>query len=333
MLVTPEIDRRNRHSAWILAALIGLGVCGSGVWTGFLASTLAGLFLGFVTFQIMRRKCRRRLLVTSRPFSPVHEAILNTRVAYYQALTESDKERFRKLVQIFLDEVRITGVRTELDETIRILVAASAIIPIFGFHDWDYHRLSEVLVYPDRFNQEYQSEGSADRNILGLTGLGHLSGVLILSRPALLAGFSTAADKQNVGVHEFAHLMEQEEVSHGLPSEVPLEIVREWVAFVGRELAHPEVNRAHINQYGYTNEHEYLAVLAEYFFKSPTTLQKRDPVLYGMLRELFHQDPAALLSHLKPAGHIGRNAVCPCGSGKKFKDCCRLALSRSNPTS
>ena len=33
--------------------------------------------------------------------------------------------------------------------TIRVLVAASAAIPIFGFHDWEYHRLREVLIYPD----------------------------------------------------------------------------------------------------------------------------------------------------------------------------------------
>ncbi len=35
------------------------------------------------------------------------------------------KARFRQLVQIFLDEVRITGIRTEVNETIRVLVAAS----------------------------------------------------------------------------------------------------------------------------------------------------------------------------------------------------------------
>jgi Mlc titration factor MtfA (ptsG expression regulator) len=267
-----------------------------------------------------------------RPFPAAREAILRSRVAYYQALTESEKERFRKLVQIFLDEIRITGVRTEVDESTRILVAASAIIPIFGFHDWEYHRLSEVLVYPNSFNQEYQTEGEGkeDRNILGLAGFGHLSGVMILSKPALESGFGGVSDKENVGIHEFAHLVEQEEVSHGIPAEVPREIVLEWVGYVAHALAHPKANQAHINPYGYTNDREFFAVMTEYFFKSPEVLQEHDPTVYNMLRKMFHQDPASLMGHLRPRQHISRNSECPCGSGKKFKDCCQPHLIRSN---
>lgn len=332
MLVTPEIDRRNRIQAFIAAVVLAGGVLLFVVRASLPARSIAGAVVGLVAYQFFRHKCRRRLRVVSQPFPPVDEAILNSRVAFYRALSESDKERFRKLVQVFLDEVLVTGVRTDVDKTTRILVAASAIIPIFGFHDWDYHRLSEVLVYPGLFNQKYQTEGNEDRNILGLTGLGHLSGVMILSKPALLAGFGDASDKQNVGVHEFAHLVEQEEVSHGLPPEVPPEVVREWVAFVARELAHPEVNQAHINRYGYTNEHELLAVLTEYFFKSPEILQRRDPALYNLLRKMFHQDPASLMSHLRSKDHVGRNAACPCGSGKKFKDCCRAVMINEQPS-
>lgn len=329
MLVTPEMDRRNRRRALIAAALTAAGGVALGAWAGFVVGAISGGVPGFVVYWTLRRKCRRRLAVTSRPFPTIHEAILNSRVAFYQTLNEPDKERFRRLVQVFLDEVRITGVRTEVDETTRILVAASAIIPIFGFQDWDYHRLSEVLIYPAMFNEKYETEGEANRNILGLTGVGHLSGVMVLSQPALLAGYKNSSDKQNVGVHEFAHVVEQEEVRHGVPPEVPADVMREWVAYVARELAHPEINKAHIDQYAYTNEHEFLAVLTEYFFESPETLRERDPVLYGMLRKMFHQDPASMSSPLRPRRRVGRNARCPCGSGKKFKDCCRRGLESS----
>lgn len=330
LLVTPTIDRRNRRNALIVSFVMAGGLIAFGALAGFAVLVVLGFVLGFVVYRSLRRKCRRRLAVMSRPFPPPYEAVLNLNVAFYRALIESDKQRFRQLIQIFLDEVRVTGIRTEIDETTRVLVAASAIIPIFGFHDWDYHRLSEVLVYPDLFNRKYQTDGDEDRNILGLTGLGHLSGVMILSKPALLEGYGNPSDKHNVGLHEFAHQVEQEEVSHGLPNEVPAEVVREWVAYVARELAHPDVNPAHINQYGYTNEHEFLAVLTEYFFESPATLQRRDPELYSLMRKLFHQDPASLLGPLQTQRHIGRNAACPCGSGKKFKDCCRPRLATND---
>ena len=34
-------------------------------------------------------------------------------------------------------------------------------------------------------------------------------------------------------------------------------------------------NRSYINSYAYTNEHEFFAVLAEYFFKSPDLLAEK----------------------------------------------------------
>jgi hypothetical protein len=260
------------------------------------------------------------------------EQILRAHVAFFEALDEVGKARFRQLVQIFLDEVRITGIRTEVDDTIRVLVAASAAIPIFGFHDWEYHRLREVLIYPDAFDDAYQSHGGSDEHILGMVGLHHLSGVMILSKPALLAGFNHQSGKQNVGVHEFAHLVEKEASEYGLPPEVPWMVVRQWMRYVARELARPPKHRAHISTYAYTNEHEFFAVLAEYFFMSPEVLKRRDPTLYAMLRDMFHQDTGSLLP-LVPRRRrgIGRNMPCPCGSGKKYKHCCLVKAGATEP--
>jgi len=130
-----------------------------------------------------------------------------------------------------------------------------------------------------------------------------------------------------VGIHEFAHLVELEDVEYGLPPEVPWPVVKHWVQYVARELAHPPENRSYIRDYAYKNESEFFAVLAEYFFKSPDLLKMKDPQLYGMLREMFHQDTVSLLK-LKPLRRVkyGRNDPCPCGSGKKYKHCCLLKV-------
>ena len=42
---------------------------------------------------------------------------------------------------------------------------------------------------------------------------------MILSKPSLLAGFDDPSTRDNVGVHEFAHLVEQEESEDGIPPE------------------------------------------------------------------------------------------------------------------
>jgi MtfA peptidase len=322
MLVTPEKNRRNRNLALVLAGITALTVAITG-WFYWPAFLLLGLCP--VIYWLVRRRTLRRLRIMDQPFPERWEQILQSHVAYFRALSEQEKGRFRQLVQIFLAEVRITGIRTEVDDTVRLLVAASAVIPIFGFQDWEYHRLGEVLVYPDSFGENYQTTGTGNKNILGMVGLNYLSGVMILSKPSLLDGFKNPSNEGNVGVHEFVHLVEKEEVERGLPPEVPWQAVKQWVQYVAQELSHPPANHSYINDYAYTNEHEFLAVLAEYFFKSPELLQKRDPQLYAMLRAMFHQDTRSLLE-LPSSGkqRYARNADCPCGSRTRYKDCCLM---------
>jgi Mlc titration factor MtfA (ptsG expression regulator) len=323
MLVTPEIDYHNRRYALLAAGIVGLAAALVGFFVHL--AGLLGLLLVPLAWWIIRRPVLRRAALMREVFPPAWEAILEKYVGFYRALDDPQRLRFRQMVRIFLDEIRITGINAEVDETVRVLVGASAVIPIFGFHDWDYDRLGEVLIFPGSFNMQYKATGGRDANTLGLVGLGHLSGVMILSKPDLLHGYAVPDDKQNVGIHEFTHVVEDEEGRLGLPPEVPEAVVRQWLAYVGRELSRPSRNKKHIDAYAYTNEHEFLAVLSEYFFEAPEALQKKAPQLYDMLRAMFHQDPASLYKHLplvKSRKKVGRNDLCPCGSGKKFKHCC-----------
>jgi len=322
MLVTPDSDRRNQRQALIVALLVAWG---AGLLGWAFAPLWLLLALSPLSYWRVRRRVHRRLAVMRQPFPDRWETSLQEHVAFYRALDDGQRARFRQLVRVFLDEVRITGIRTEVDDTVRLLVAASAIIPIFGFHDWEYHRLRDVLIYPDAFDDAYRSSGGKDEHILGMAGLRHLSGVMILSKPALLAGFAPGAGRHNVGVHEFAHLYEKEAGEYGVPPEVPWSAVRQWLSYVGRELSRPSRRGAHIDPYAYTNEHEFFAVLAEYFFTSPEALQHKQPALYALLRELFHQDTDSLFHLLhRPSGALDRNGPCPCGSGKTYKRCCAV---------
>jgi len=339
MLVTPERNRRNRDQAFVLA---GGAAAVSLVASWFFPPALLSLALSPFIYWLIRRRCARRLKIMEQPFPDSWEQVLQSHVAFFRALPDPEKERFRQLVKVFLDEVRITGIETEVDDTVRVLVAASAAIPIFGFDDWEYHRLGEVLVYPHSFGEDYQTTGGPDENFLGMAGMGQLRGVVILSKPSLFEGFDNPSTSINVGVHEFAHLVERDETEDGLPPEVPWQAVKDWVQYVARELAHPSGNRSYIRDYAYTNDHEFFAVLAEYFFNSPDLLKERDPRLYGMLQDMFHQDTASLLK--QTFAHSSRydpNAPCPCRSGKKFKICCRLkgakggtanGIERQSPT-
>ncbi len=338
MIVTPQRDRANLRAAIGIAGIAALvvfavlwrvGLGETGPWIAGFASAVAASG----AFYQVRRSTRRRLRLQQRPLSPERTAILERRVVYYAALDEAERERFRKMVQVFLGEVRITGIRTDVDEVTRMLVAASAVVPVFGFPHWEYERLGEVLIYPGSFSQDYETEGAhADRSILGMVGAAHLRGVMILSKPDLLRGFDDPNDKRNVGIHEFVHLVDAADGSFdGVPPGLRAAIApwREEVRSMLAENASDD-----IDPYAFTKEVEFFAVLSEYFFEAPDVLARKHPDVYASLQSLFRQDMRSRLAKAKRGWKgwrrrkVGRNAPCPCGSGEKYKKCC-LAKSRA----
>jgi Mlc titration factor MtfA (ptsG expression regulator) len=327
LLVTEQNNRSNQHHALVLAAVVAVLILLLALkWH----LAVLALPLAWCVYHLMRRRTLRRIKVIAEPLPAAWEEVLQQNVVFYQALDEAGRERFRNLVKVFIDEVPVTGIRTDVDDTTHVLVAASATIPIFGFEDWEYAGLGEILIYPGAFNEDYQTDQGLSRNTLGMIGVNHLSGVMILSKPDLISGFRNHKDKRNVGIHEFAHLVDKADGSvDGLPNRVAGDAAAPWISWVAEELKRDPKAREEIDDYAYTNEAEYFAVLSEYFFEAPELLQQRHPEVYAMMRKMYHQDTKSFLSAVKPrARRVGRNSPCPCGSSKKYKKCCSRRTKR-----
>jgi len=275
------------------------------------------------------RHVRRRRRVLAQAFPEDWEAVLQRDVAFFRAL-DSDHERlrFRRRIQLFLGEKQVTGVGFDLDVTTRVLAAASAVIPIFGFPGWEWQEIEEVLVYPDRFARDFSLGTTDDHRILGMVGSGSMRRLMILSRPDLLGGFRNPGDKRNVGVHEFAHLVDLADGSlDGVPGlGLDRDAVGPWIELIRRKMREIEEGESDIDAYALTSEAEFFAVVSEYFFERPGVMLKKHPKLYAALEHAFRQDLrsrlAAIRRELLPRRAIGRNEPCPCGSGVKFKRCC-----------
>jgi len=256
------------------------------------------------------------------PFPKNWSVILVQNVAFYNTLSAVEKKRFEYKVQEFLLNCRITGIETTVDITDQLLVAASAVIPIFPFEDWTYCQLDEVLLYPATFNDNFETEGE-DRRILGMVGSGYMEGVMILSQKALRHGFKNNTDKKNTAIHEFIHLIDKADGSiDGIPSLLlDKQYVIPWMDLVSKKIDEIYAGESDINPYGGTNRAEFFSVLGEYFFERPKLLEKKHPELYDLLERIFKQDMSERHLHIHKA-RISRNHPCPCQSGKKFKHCC-----------
>jgi Mlc titration factor MtfA (ptsG expression regulator) len=220
-------------------------------------------------------------------------ALLQEHVAYYRNLDKPGKIRFETLIVNFLNDTTIEGVGTAVTDIDRVLIASSAVIPIFGFPEWRYRNLTNVILYPDTFDKNFQFEGD-ERNILGMVGTGYMNGQMILSRAALTKGFSASAGKENAAIHEFVHLLDKSEgETDGVPENLLAhQYTVPWLHMIHQEMHRIQAGKSDINPYGLTNEAEFFAVASEYFFEKPQELHKKHPALYELLSLAFGQQPA-----------------------------------------
>ncbi|HVW97083.1 MAG TPA: M90 family metallopeptidase [Mucilaginibacter sp.] len=245
-----------------------------------------------ISFTLYQRK--RKRVLTQHILTDAQKRLLTRHIDYYNRLSETDKLYFEDKIEQFLDDVRIEAVGFKLSDTDKLMVASSAVIPIFRFKDWSYRNVTNVLLYPDTFDKEFQYEGAQSRNIMGMVGTGYMNGQMLLSRSALIKGFSSQAGESNTAIHEFVHLLDKADgETDGVPENfLPHECIKPWISMMHKEINRIERGHSDIDAYAITNEAEFLAVVSEYFFEKPEMFHVKHPELYAMLIRIFGQSPA-----------------------------------------
>ena len=248
------------------------------------------ILLPAIVFALFLYRSYKTKSPITQPESGVGKKILNQYVRFYQTLSQAEKQRFENAIHDFLKQVRITGIKTEVEDIDRVLIASAAIIPIFAYPDWRYNNIHEVLLYPNSFSEEYTYEGEG-RNILGMVGGGAMDNQMIISKNDLRRGFIDNHSSSNTAIHEFVHLIDR---SDGDADGVPNILFDHPYAVPWLQRIHAEIQlilsgRSDINAYGATNEAEFLAVASEYFFTRPDKLKQNHPELFEMLEMVFER--------------------------------------------
>lgn len=254
------------------------------------------------------------------PLPANFRVLLQQYVAFYRGLTENEKLIFEQKLATFLAGITIEGVRTKVDDLDKVLIGASAVIPIFGFRSWHYSNLSNILLYPEHFNEGFSLQDK-DRRVMGMVGTGAMNDKMILSKPALHEGFKNETDKSNTAIHEFVHLLDKADGDiDGIPEALlEKQYTIPWINLMHQKIEAILNNQSDINPYGATSKTEFFAVASEYFFERPKLFQSRHPELFRIMEKIFDQTPE--VASAVPKRPLGRNEQCHCGSGKKYKNC------------
>lgn len=216
--------------------------------------------------------------------------ILIEKVQFYKNLSSGNQVIFRKRMTLFLNEIHIDGVNTEIEELDKILIASSGIIPVFGFPNWSYNNLTGIIVYPDSFNEDLQfSDQDKNKRILGMVGTGRFEKQMILSKKAIRFAFNNKTDKHNTPVHEFVHLLDKMDGEiDGIPEFfLGKEFIAPWLELMHKEMEAINNDESDIRKYGGTSQTEFFAVASEYFFERPKLFKQKHPEIYKMLTICF----------------------------------------------
>ena len=227
---------------------------------------------------------------TFEPFPKSWENILLNNVSFYKKRSKAEQKRFQYRMQLFLNSVHIEAVQFTLEDRDIVYVAASAIIPVFGFKSWHYSNLSTVLIYPDYFNEDLAFDANTkNRTIAGLVGTGRFKNQMLLSRKALHHGFNNATDKNNTAIHEFIHLLDGTDGTiDGIPEQLlKHQYIAPWLALMHKGIEAINNDASDIRSYGGTSQTEFFAVASEYFFERPKLFKRKHPELYEMLEKCY----------------------------------------------
>lgn len=290
--------RQRRHFLAVAGVLLVVFMSATAAKHALDVMAIGGLVILAAAAALYRRKTekyRTRLRLSDAEIPVEWHITLIDHSTFYNRLSDDDKQLFARRVMFLLADVRIEGVETEIDDEVKLIVAAAAVIPTFAFPYFEYPNLRNVLVYADAFNERFETDSTDrdDEHSSGMVGTGFMNYSVLLSRRDLLTGFSGTRTTRNVGVHEFVHLLDKADGStDGVPAILmdPSSITP-WLELMDREMEDLERGRSDIDPYALTDRAEFFAVVSEFFFNNPEKFRLYHPELYNVLCSIFQQDP------------------------------------------
>lgn len=254
-------------------------------------STTLYIFIGIVIgiaigYSKLKSRFSKKVIEPTKQFPYQWRSILERKVDFYRKLSRENKKAFEKKVHVFLLNENIIGKETTVTHNDRILLAAGAVIPIFGFKKWHYANLKEIHLYPDMFQIPNTTQMAT-----GLVGYGEMEGKMLISRKALEHGFYDPNDQRNVAIHEFIHILDKQDgkIDGVLGTALRKDEVMPWLSFINMKMNEISKGNSSIRSYGAANQAEFLSVVSEYFFESPEKLKLEHPNLYQELDKMFNQ--------------------------------------------
>lgn len=226
-----------------------------------------------------------------RTLNAIHQNqhILLSKYPFYRNLNSQYQIRFNHRLQYFIDSRIFIGREIEVEDYMKVLIAAAAIKFSFGIRNFQLSSFNRILIFPtDYYSKLTGQDHKGEANSMG---------ILAFSWEHYKEGIDNNIDNLNLGIHEFAHAYYMQQTH--MEGENPFE----YFSFLRlqKHLSNPQTieelrQQNFLREYAFTNPMEMFAVLSEHFFENPLVLQQKSPVLYNHFKQLLKLDTAKILA-------------------------------------
>lgn len=229
------------------------------------------------------RSLRVSRVVTKTASIPEAAGVLEQYFPYYKALNQSAQKKFLKRLELFMALKEFIPRQTAKNETVNILIGATAVQLSFGLDTFAFFSFKKILIYPDAYY-------STIRETYHKGEINVPMRLIVLSAKHFLEGVIDPTDGVNLGLHEMAHAMQVHHFDNYNASFISA--FREWERVAIPEMQNVSQKPNHfLRRYAMTNIPEMFAVCVENFFERPYQFQQALPLVYERLKMLLNQDP------------------------------------------
>jgi len=227
----------------------------------------------------------RRAELRLQPLTDAQRLLLDTWFPPFARLSKPQRTKLVADLQVFLGEKTIEGHDLELDERIRLVIAASACLLVLGLDISVLDHVTRVVVRREPFDTAGPDLAGryreADYPFAGRHG------EVELLWSAVIDGVARA-EGDHVVVHEFAHAFD-----HGLSLLQAHADRVAWEKALARLPLHTSYTKTHaVTQIaGSVEGPELFATASEMFFEVPRKLMQVTPTLFDELRAIYNVDP------------------------------------------
>jgi len=154
----------------------------------------------------------------------------------------------------------------------------------FGFRKYLMKNLNKILIYPSTYYSNISKryhKGEFNPKLK----------MIVLSWKNFLKGYEISNDNLNLGMHEMAHAihinsLKSKDVSALVFKKAFLELTNYLQN--NEDIRKLIIDTKYFRAYAFTNQYEFLSVLIETFFETPSDFRYKFPEIYKYLKQMLN---------------------------------------------